>query len=111
MTPKNRRLHTVTSHNFVGLYLCNEGTYRQSEKNLLNSNISSTRPHNMVNFDPLKTEIGSGVWGTPATFNGCRVLASLLHRRRSVEVNQTLHDVWPSPGLVHYIHFFGALAP
>jgi len=37
---------------------------------------------------------------TAANFNGFRVLASLLHRRRSTEVNQSLHDVWPSPGLV-----------
>jgi len=28
--------------------------YRQSEKNLLNSNTSSTCPHNMVNFGPLR---------------------------------------------------------
>jgi len=45
---------------------------------------------------------GGYVWGTPANFNGFRVLASLLHRRRSLEANQTFHDVWPSPGLVHY---------
>jgi len=43
----------VPLHNFVGLYLRNEGMYRQSEKHLLSSNISSTCPHNMVNFDPL----------------------------------------------------------
>jgi len=55
-------------------------------------------------------EIGSGVWGTPANFNRFRVLASSLQRRRSMEVNQTLHDVWPSPGLVHYI-LSGDLAP
>jgi len=24
----------------------------------------------MVNFGPLTAEIGSGVWGTPANFNG-----------------------------------------
>jgi len=35
--------------------------------------------HNMVNFDLLAAEIVSGVWGTPATFNGFRVLAVLLH--------------------------------
>jgi len=35
-------------------------------------------------------------------FNGFRVLASLLQRRRLMEANQTLHDAWPSPGLVHY---------
>jgi len=56
--------------------------YRQSEKNLLSSNISSTCAHNMVNFGQLRptaAEIVSGVWGTPATFNGFRVLAALLH--------------------------------
>jgi len=51
------------------------------------------------------------VWGTPANFNGFRVLASLLHRRRSTDVNQTLHDVWPSPALVYdSLYTFSALA-
>ena len=59
--------------------------------------------HNMVNVGPLMSEIGSVVWGTPANFNGFRVLASLLQRRRSPVANQTLHDVWPSAGLVHCI--------
>jgi len=53
--------------------------YRQSEKNLLSSNISSTCPHNMVNFGPLAAEIVSLVWGTPANFNGFCALAALLH--------------------------------
>jgi len=79
---------------------------------ILNSNISSTCPHNMVNFDPLTAEIGCRVWGIPANFNGFRVLASLLHRHRSTEVNQTLHDVLLSPGLVYiiyrYIYFRGS---
>jgi len=65
----------------------------------------------MVNFGPLTAEIGSEIWGTPANFNGFRVLASLLQRRRSTEVNQTLHDVWSSPGLVHYIIHFGGSCP
>ena len=59
---------------------------------------------------PLTAEIGWRVWGTLANFNAFRVLASLLQRRRSMEVNQTLSDVWPSPELVHYIYIFGALA-
>ena len=79
-------------------------------ENLLNSNISPTVPHNAVNFGPLATEIGSLVWDAPANFNGLRVFASLLQRRRSTEANQTLQDVWPSPGLVHYT-FSGALTP
>jgi len=65
----------------------------------------------MVNFGPLAAEIGSLVSGTPANFNGFRVLALLLQRRRTTEANETLHDVWPSPGLVHYIYILGALAP
>ena len=33
----------------------------------------------MANFGPLVAEIGSGVCGTPANFNGFRILAALLH--------------------------------
>jgi len=33
----------------------------------------------MVNFDQLAAEIVSLVWGTPANFNGFRVLEALLH--------------------------------
>jgi len=67
--------------------------------------------HNILNFGLLAAEIVSLVWGTPADFNGFRVLASLLQRRRSTEANQTLHGVWPSPGLVHYIYIFGGSCP
>ena len=58
-----------------------------------------------VKIRPLTAEISWKVWGTPANFNGFRVFALLLQRRRSTEVNQTLRDVWPSPGL----HFPGLL--
>jgi len=44
----------------------------------------------MVNFGPLAAEIGSLVWGTPANFNGFRVLAALLHGTLIVRVSQTL---------------------
>ena len=43
----------------------------------------------MVNFGLLAAEIVSGVWGTPATFNGFRVLAVLLHGTLVVGVSQT----------------------
>jgi len=82
-----------------------------NRKKVLNSNISSTCPHNMVNFGLLTVEIWWRVWDTPANFNRFRVLASLLHRRHSTEVNKTLHDVWPSPGLVHYIYIFEDSCP
>jgi len=96
---KNCHMHTISQHvSTIG-------------KNLLNSNMSSTRLHNMANFGPLMAEIGSGVWGTPANFNGFRILPLLLLWRRSPEANRTLHDVWPSPGLVHYIYIFRGLLP
>jgi len=60
------------------------------KKNLLNINISSTYRHNMVTFGSLTAEIGSGVWATPANFNGFRVLAALLHGIVVVGVSQTL---------------------
>jgi len=48
---------------------------------------------NMVNFGPLTAEIGSGVWGTPATFNWFRVLAALLYGTLVVGVIQTLRPL------------------
>jgi len=75
-------------------------------KNLLSSNISSTCPHNMVNFSLLAAEMVSLVWGTPANFNSFRGLASSLHR--STEANQTLYNVWSLSGLVDYIYVFGS---
>ena len=77
------------SHKFVGLYLRNYGTYRQSEKRLLSSNISPICPRNMVNFGSLAAEILSLVWGTPGNFNGLGVLAALLHGTLVVGVSQT----------------------
>ena len=52
-------------------------------KKLLNSNTSSTCLHNMANFSPLTAHVSSGVLGTPANFNGFRVLAALLQQSGS----------------------------
>jgi len=102
---KVRHLRTIAQIcRIISLQLRNLSTIW---KKVLNSNISPKCPNNDVNIGSLGAEIGSGVWGTPANFNGFRVLASLLQRCRSTEGNQTLHDVWPSPGLVHYIYIFG----
>ena len=89
--------------NLSGYIFTTKECIENRKKNLLNSNISSRRFHNMVNVGPLTAETGLGVWGTPANFNDFHVLASLLHQCCATEVNQTLHDVWPSSGLVHYI--------
>jgi len=77
------------SPNFVGLYL-RKRRVSTIGKNLLSSNMSCTCPHNVVNFGPLAAEIGLPVCGTPANFNGFRVLAALLHGSEVVSVRQTL---------------------
>jgi len=43
----------------------------------------------MVNFGRLADEIVSLVWGTPANFNGSRVLAALLHGTLVLGVSET----------------------
>jgi len=60
-------------------------------------------PHMSSQYDELRP---TSSWD-PSKFQPVSV--SLLHRRRSTEVNQTLHDVWPSHALVHYIYFFPGL--
>jgi len=90
-------------------YVFATGACIDNRKKVLSSNISFTCSHNMVIFGSLAAEISLPVWGTPPNFNGLDVLASLLHQRRLAEVNQTLHDVWPSPGLVHYVYTFAGL--
>ena len=57
--------------------------YRQSEKNLLSSNISSTCPHNMVNCVPLAAEIVSLVLGHPCKFQRVWRLGSVTARHSS----------------------------
>jgi len=66
------------------------GEASSPSKYLLSSNMSSTCPHNMVNFGPLAAEICWRVWSTPANFDGFRVLAALLHGITVLGVSQTL---------------------
>jgi len=62
-----------------GYILASKARIDNLKKNLLSSDMSSTCPYNMVNFGLLTAEICWRVWGTPANFNGFRVLAALLH--------------------------------
>jgi len=78
------------SHKFVGYIFGTKACIDNWKKNFLNGNTSSTCPDNMVNFGLLLAEIVSLVWGTPANFNGFRVLAALLHGTLVVAVSQTL---------------------
>jgi len=83
-SPSGHHRTTLSAHIFATKALDNR------KKNLLSCNISSTCPHNIVNFGSLTAEIGLGVWGTPADFNGFRVLAALLHGTLVLGVSQTL---------------------
>jgi len=89
--------------------------YGQSEKNLLNSNISSRCPHNnnMANFEATNSWHLLAGLGHPSKFQRFSRLGFITAAsRRSPEANQTLHDVWPSPRLVHNpIYIFGDFCP
>jgi len=78
------------SHNFVGLYLRNRGTYRQSEKKLVKQQYVLKMSPQYDEHRPLMAEIDPVVWGTPANFNRFRVLAALLHGSQVVSISQTL---------------------
>jgi len=80
------------SHNFVRL--SSQGIDNW-QKNLVEQQYLLHMSSQHGALGPLMAEIGWRVWGTPANFKGFHILASLLHRCRSIEVkvNQTLHDV------------------
>jgi len=63
----------------LGCLFAAEAYIDNRKKHLLNTDTSSTCPHNMVNFCLLTVEICWRVLDTPANFNGFRVLAALLH--------------------------------
>jgi len=86
-SPKSRHLGTIVQ-------LCRAISSQRRHisttgKNLLSSNISSRCPHNMLNYGLLAAEINPVAWGTPANFNGFRVLAALLHGSQVVSVSRT----------------------
>jgi len=73
--PKNRQKFAKNSpsgHHRTTLsdYIFATKALIDNRKKFVSSNISSTCPHNMVNFGPLAAEICWRVRGTPANFNG-----------------------------------------
>jgi len=108
-TQKNRRKFAIWHYrtNLSGYIFATKARIDNRKKNLLSSNIASTRSRNIVNFGPLAAEIGPVVWGAPANFKGFRVLAALLQRHRTTDDDQTLHGVWPLSGLADHIYTFG----
>jgi len=59
--------HRTTLSGYIFATMARIDNWKES---LLNNNISSTCPHNMVNFSLLAAEIILLVWGMPANFNG-----------------------------------------
>jgi len=106
--PKIRHLGTIAQFCWAATKACIEN---RKKKLVKQQYLLHMFPQYHASFGPLTAEIGLPVWGTPANFNGFRVLPSLLQRRRSAEANQTLHGVWPSPGLLRYVHIFGGSCP
>jgi len=112
--------HRIT---LLGYIFATKARFDNRKKNLLSSNMSSTCPHNMVNFGQLAAEIVSLLWGTLANFNGFRILAAFLHGTLVVGVSQTLrrwregstyipqdgHQVghWPTFLVVYFLHSLG----
>jgi len=109
ITPKNRHLRTIAQHcGAVSSQLRHVSTVEKKlvkQQYLLHMSPQSGELWSTNEWDPF------GSLGHPSNFNGFRVLPSLLQRRRSPEANQTLHGVWPSPGLLHYIYIFGGCYP
>jgi len=93
---------------FVGLYLRNEGMHRQSEKLVKLQYLLHMSSQYMANFGPLTAEIGSGVWGTPANFNGFRVTAETSLTGGQPNFARCLAVSWAG---TLYIHFRGLLPP
>ena len=58
-------------------------------RKVVKMNISSTWAHNALNFGLITAEFRWRLRGTPANFNGFRVLAALVHSTLVVGVSQT----------------------
>jgi len=101
------------SRNFVGIYIFAMKACIDNRKKLVKQQYLF---HMCSLYGELRRTNGwdrFGSLGHLSIFQGVFLfLASLLQRRHSTEVNQTLHDIRPSPGLLHYnvyIHFRGLL--
>jgi len=106
---KNRHLHTITQ-------LCRTVSLQPRHVSTIGKKHVKRQYvlHTFSQYGKLRPTNGLDLLaslGHPSNFNGFRVLPSLLQRHHSPDANQTLHDIWPSAGLVHYIYIFGAVAP
>jgi len=105
MTQKSPSAHHRTT---LSGYIFATKAYIDNRKNLLNNTISSTLPHNMMNFGSLRAEIDWRVWGTPKNFNGFRVLAYCTDVAQQRSTKLCMMFGRPLAGA---LYFWGILSP
>jgi len=108
---KNRQNFAIwaSSHNFVGLYLRNQGMYQQSEKKLVKQQYLH---HTSWQYGELQPTNGWDRFRSFGHLNKFQRVSHLAFVTTSLTgTNQTLHNVSPSPGLVLYIYIFGGSCP
>jgi len=87
---KNRKKSSSSHHRTtLSGYIFATKARIDNRKNMLSNYTFSTCRNNMVNFGPLADEIDPVVCGTPANFNGFRVLAARVTARQS--------SIWRQP--------------
>jgi len=86
-SPQIRHLGTIAQ--CLSGYIFVKKAHLDNREKTVKQQYLPTRPHSMANFGPLTAEVGSLVWGTPANFDGFRVLSALLHSTRVVGASQT----------------------
>jgi len=87
MTQKSPSAHHRTT--LSGYIFATKACMDNRKKNLLNSNMSSTCPHNMANFGPLTAETGWWIWGTQQIstgFTSCLCYCSDVAQRKSTKL-------------------------
>jgi len=90
-----KNLHMGTIAQLCRLYLCNWGTYRQSEKKTFKQQYRPAKylPHMSSQYGELRPTSGWDLLASlrhPCKFQQFRVLAALLHSTLVVNVSQTL---------------------
>jgi len=92
-TQKSRQKSPSGHHRTISSgYIFATKAHIDNRKKLLSSNMSSTCPHNMVNFGPLAAKIDPVVSGTPANYNGFRTYMRLFNRSYVI---RPLPTYWP----------------
>jgi len=111
---KNRQKFAICtpSHNFVGYVFAIKAHMDNPKKNLLNSNISPTCPHNMMNFSPVAAEIGQIAAEIWRFFDFSRWRLGFVTAATSLNRSQPNFSQYLAvSGLVYCIYIFGGFCP